>query len=80
MIGNKEGGELFGEHTLLVNSSSPVVRSLERLAEGGESDKAELMARQVYDLAMLSHQDFDKERMEQFLERSNKLLEMLCVK
>jgi len=78
MIGNKEGGELFGEHTLLVNSSSPVVRSLERLAEVGESEKAELMARQVYDLAMLSHQDFDKERMEQFLERSNKLLEMLC--
>jgi molecular chaperone HtpG len=77
MIGNREGADLFGEHTLLVNSSSPVVRSLERLEEGGDAEKAELLTRQVYDLAMLSHQNFDKERMESFLERSNRVLELL---
>jgi molecular chaperone HtpG len=54
-----------------------VVRSLERLDEGGDGEKAEILTRQVYDLAMLSHQNFDKERMEAFLERSNRVLELL---
>lgn len=78
MIGNREGADIFAEHTLLVNSSCPVVRNLERLEEGGEGSKAELLVRQIYDLAMLSHQNFDKERMEAFLERSNRVLELLA--
>jgi molecular chaperone HtpG len=80
MIGNKEGADLFGEHTLLVNSSSPIVRNLERLEEAGEGEKAQLLAHQVYDLAMLSHQNFDKERMEAFLERSARVLELLSAR
>jgi molecular chaperone HtpG len=30
-----------------------------------------------YDLAMLSHRGFDRDQMEAFLERSNRILEML---
>jgi molecular chaperone HtpG len=34
-----------------------------------------MFAEQVYDLAMLSQRSFDKERMEAFLSRSNKIFE-----
>lgn len=36
-----------------------------------------MLAEQVYDLAMLSQRSFDKERMEAFLSRNNKILEKL---
>jgi molecular chaperone HtpG len=73
----KEAGDLFKEHTLLVNSASPVVKNLLRLEAAGRQEDARLLVEQVYDLAMLTHQAFDKERMEAFLERSNRILEIL---
>ncbi len=76
MIG-KEAGDLFAEHTLLVNAASPVVQNILRLEEQGKSEETGLLIDQVYDLAMLTHQAFDKERMESFLERSNRILEMV---
>jgi len=68
--------DLFAEHTLLVNSANPVAKSIRSLQEGGAVEKAELLARQVYDLACLSQRSFDKERMEAFLERSSTILQM----
>jgi len=76
----KEAGEMFKEHTLLVNSSSPVVMNLLKMEDAGRSDDAKMLVEQVYDLAMLTHQSFDKERMEAFLDRSNKILEVLSDK
>jgi len=76
----KEAGDLFKEHTLLVNSASPVVKNLLRMEESGRSADARMLVEQIYDLAMLTHQAFDKERMEAFLERSNKILEVLSEK
>jgi molecular chaperone HtpG len=76
-----KGGEgLFREHTLLVNAASPVVRNLLKMREAGRNEEARLLVEQVYDLALLTHQSFDKERMEAFLERSNRLLELLSGK
>ena len=78
--GKSEAEEGIGDHTLLVNVASPIVRSLAHFEEEGRSDDAELLVGQVYDLAMLSHQEFSKERMEAFLERSNRILELICKK
>lgn len=69
--------ELPEEHTLVVNLASPVVKKLVTLQDGGNSDDAKVIAEQVYDLAMLAHRGFDREQMEAFLERSNRILEML---
>lgn len=73
----QEGQDLFKDHTLMVNSASPVVKNVLKLQEEQRMDDAELLVQQVYDLAMLSHQAFDKDRMERFLERSHKIMEMV---
>ncbi|PLX95782.1 MAG: molecular chaperone HtpG [Desulfuromonas sp.] len=73
----QQGSDLFSEHTLLVNLASPVVKKMLRLKEAGRVDDANLLAEQVYDLAMLSHKAFDGEKMAVFLARSNRILELV---
>lgn len=63
--------------TLLVNAASPVVDKILSLQARGLNEDVELLVTQVYDLAMLSSRVFDRSRMEQFLERSNRLLSRL---
>ncbi len=76
MMGAKEM-DPFKESTFLVNSANPLVKNLLRIDQAGKKEDARLLIDQIYDLAYLSHKTFDKERMEAFLERSNKVLEML---
>ncbi len=66
--------DMFAEHTLMVNSASPVVAKVLELKEAGDEEKSGLLIEQVYDLAMLSHMALTKERMAAFLERSSKLM------
>jgi molecular chaperone HtpG len=63
-----------GERTLLINTANPVIRNLMALHQQGRAAETEQLVAQVYDLAMLSCQAFDRERMERFLERSHQLL------
>jgi len=65
------------EQTLVVNLASPVVKKLTALKDEGKDEDATVIAEQVYDLALLAHRGFDREQMEAFLERSNRILEML---
>ncbi len=71
--------DMFAEHTLMVNLKSPVVQNILKLQNAKREGDAAMLAEQVYDLAMLSQRSFDKERMEAFLSRSNKILEKLGV-
>jgi molecular chaperone HtpG len=54
-----------------------VVQNILNLDKSGRSDEATMLVKQIYDLTMLPHKVFDKEHMEAFLERSNKILEKL---
>ncbi len=69
--------DMFAEHTLMVNTASPVVEKLLALKEAGNEEKTGLLTEQIYDLAMLSHMALTKERMAAFLERSSKLLGLI---
>ncbi len=73
----KELGDAMEEYTLLLNKNNPVVKKIRAMKEEGRQEDARLLGQQIYDLAMLSHKAFDKEQMEDFLERSNKILEMV---
>ncbi|KIH75844.1 molecular chaperone HtpG [Geoalkalibacter ferrihydriticus] len=73
----KEMGDALDEFTLLVNFANPVVKKIRHMKDEGRADDARLLAEQVYDLAMLTHKSFNKEQMEAFLERSNRILEMV---
>ena len=78
MMGNSpEAGDLFAEHTLLVNTASPAVDKALELAEQGDQETADMLMEQIYDLAMLSQQSMNKDRMSAFLERSSKLLGLI---
>lgn len=61
-------------HTLVLNASNPVVKSL---MAAGEGEKCELMAAQLYDLARMSTRPLEKDEVTAFLARSHKLLELL---
>ena len=88
LLTQDEQGRRFGEmsriygqdfkmpemHTLVLNASNAVVRSL-LLAEG---EKRDLMAAQLYDLARMSTRPLEKDEVTAFLSRSHKLLEMLA--
>lgn len=79
-----EMGRIYGQdfqmpevHTLVLNASNPVVRSLEEESDEG---KRSLMAAQLYDLARMSTRPLEKDEVTAFLSRSHKLLEMLAEK
>ena len=78
MMGSgEEMPDLFAEHTLMVNTASAAVDKVLSLKDSGDEETAQLLINQVYDLAMLSHQALDKERMTAFVERSGKLMGMV---
>ena len=64
----------FGEHTLCLNGKSPVVDTIIGLKDQGRDEDAAMLMQQIYDLSMLPHCAFDRERMAAFLERSNRIL------
>ena len=72
--------DIFKDSTFLVNSANPLVQNLVKMENGGRKDDARLLIDQIYDLACLAHKAFSKERMEAFLERSAKVLEMVSDK
>jgi molecular chaperone HtpG len=70
----KDDDDLFGGHTLCLNGKSPVVDTIIGLKDQGLNEDADMLMAQIYDLAMLPHCPFDKDRMAAFLERSNRIL------
>lgn len=71
------------EHTLVVNTSHPLIQNLVNLSQGsivqseGQSPTGELatmICHHVYDLALMAHKGFDADAMKAFLERSNQVL------
>jgi molecular chaperone HtpG len=77
MMGQGEMPDLFADHTLMINTASPAVEKILKLQDEGNTEFAGMLMNQIYDLAMLSHQAINKERMAGFLERSGKLLGMI---
>ncbi|MCU0524092.1 MAG: molecular chaperone HtpG [Elainella sp. Prado103] len=77
------------EHTLLVNTSHPLIQNLISINQGsiiqpdGSSPSAELanlICQHVYDLALMAQKGFDAEGMKSFVERSNQVLTRLTGK
>ncbi len=63
------------EKTLMINSNCPAVKQLISLsALPGRDDDVRLMVEQIYDLAFMQHGDFNPESMQQFIDRSVRLL------
>lgn len=82
----QETAQFPEEHTLLVNTTHPLIQNLASLAQGsiiggeGTSPSAELanlICHHVYDLALMAQKGFDADGMKAFVERSNQVLTRL---
>ena len=63
-----------GQETLVLNVSHPLVKYL---AENQKSAHAEMICQQLYDLAMISHQPLQADKMTEFINRSNEIMMLL---
>ena len=75
---SKMFGNIEAEETLVLNGSNKLIKLLVNL-KGREDRKedTELVAKQIYDLALMGHKTLSPEEMTAFIDRSNKILEKL---
>ena len=67
------------DETLVLNANNNVVKLLLDIKDE-RKDEAEMICRQVYDLAVMSHKPLSQEEMTEFIARSNKIMELLAEK
>jgi len=67
------------DETLVLNVSNPLVKTLTAIKDREDrKEDVDLICRQLYDLAMMSHKPLQTDQMTQFIERSNKILERIA--
>ena len=70
-------GQFPTSETLVLNSGNKLVQYLEKQPEGRDS---ELIAKQLYDLAMMSHKPLSAEEMTAFAARSLEIMQRMIGK
>ena len=67
-------GDMFkDEFTLVINSANPLIKKL----SGIEGEDRDMLAKQIFDLAMLCHKPLEPDKMTEFVKRSNDLMQKL---
>ncbi len=75
MNGMDMGNDMFGAgETLVLNANHALVKYL---FENPKSENADLICKQLYDLASLAHKPLEPEAMTRFVERSNEIMLLL---
>lgn len=77
MMNAEMGANLLKNHTLTINSSSNLVKNALKTYEGLQRDKGVSLAKQIYDLALLSSKVLGEKEIGEFTKRTAKLLEEL---
>ncbi len=66
------------DETLILNGNNNVVKLLLKVKDNeNKKEETNIICNQIYDLATMSHKHLDMNSMTNFIERSNKILEML---
>jgi molecular chaperone HtpG len=66
------------EETLVLNGNNSLVKTLINIKDDeAKKDSVNLICKQIYDLALMSHKPLSSEAMTEFIERSNKILELI---
>ena len=75
---NMPFGAMPADETLILNSNNNVVKLLLKIKDNeNKKEETNIICNQIYDLATMSHKHLDMNSMTNFIERSNKILEML---
>lgn len=67
------------DETLVLNANNNVVKLLLDIKDS-KKDESEMICKQIYDLAVMSHKPLSQEAMTNFIARSNKIMELLAEK
>ena len=73
-MGMDMGMDTMGQ-TLVLNANNDLVKYV---MEHKKGDNTELIAKQLYDLALIAHQPLAPERMTEFVKRSNEIMLMMA--
>lgn len=74
--GHKEMG-LFGKRTFVVNTNNVLVNSVQKL-DLTNPELAKDLVKEIYELALLSQREMDPHALQEFVSRSNRVLESLA--
>ncbi len=75
---NMPFGAMPSDETLILNGNNNVVKLLLKIKDdNNKKEETNLICNQIYDLATMSHKHLDMNSMTNFIERSNKILEIL---
>ncbi|MDY6227812.1 MULTISPECIES: molecular chaperone HtpG [unclassified Clostridium] len=78
MFGGMDMPDMFKEErTLVVNNNNPIIKKLSSIDIEGKEEKVNLICNYIFDLALLSNKELAPEEMDNFINRSNKLLNMV---
>lgn len=78
MFGGMDMPDMFKEErTLVVNNNNPIIKKLSSINIEGKEEKVNLICNYILDLALLSNKELAPEEMDNFINRSNKLLNMV---
>lgn len=69
--------ELAGSGTFVVNTNSPLIEAIQKI-DSVNPDLAKDMVKQTYELALLSQREMDPGTLNEFIKRSNRVLEELA--
>jgi molecular chaperone HtpG len=73
-----EGKEsLLSSHTFVINAENPTVKKIYDLSNTGKSEEAKLLTNYIHDLALLEQKRFTGEELKAFVDKANKVLEMI---
>lgn len=66
------------EKTLVINDNSPIIKKLMKLKDDeSKKDEISLICNQIVDVALLANKELDAKELDEFIQRNNKLMNMI---
>ena len=69
--------KMLGKRTFVVNTNHPFMAALQKI-DASDPKLAQDMVKQAYDLALLSQREMDPEALNDFIARSNSVMEQIA--
>jgi len=74
---NRDSYDMLRSHTLTINTENPTIKKILSLHQEGKIEQADLLCSYIHDLALLEQKRFDGKELHSFIEKANKVLNLL---
>ncbi|MEA2104220.1 MAG: molecular chaperone HtpG [Candidatus Cloacimonadota bacterium] len=69
--------DLLSNHTFIVNVENDTVKNILSLKERGKTEEVSLLCKYIHELALLEQKQFSGKELQEFIKKSNKILEFV---